>query len=61
VNPVQAERLVDLALQQGWPRPDERMIDLFCGVGKFSLPFDRRVKELIGNENVEAKTGRYVK
>lgn len=30
------------------------MIDLFCGVGTFSLPFASRVKELAGIELVEA-------
>lgn len=54
VNPVQAERLVAIALDQGQPQPDERMIDLFCGVGTFSLPFARRTKEVIGIEIVEA-------
>jgi len=54
VNPVQAERLVDIALRQARPQPDERMIDLFCGVGTFSLPFARRVRGLIGIEIVEA-------
>ncbi len=29
------------------------MIDLFCGVGTFSLPFARRVRELVGIEIVE--------
>ncbi len=53
VNPMQAERLVTLALEQSRPKPDERMIDLFCGVGTFSLPFARRVRELIGIEIVE--------
>ena len=54
VNPVQAARLVEIALQQGNPQPDERVIDLFCGVGTFSLPFAKRSKELVGIEIVEA-------
>ena len=29
------------------------MIDLFCGVGTFSLPFANKVKELVGIEIVE--------
>ena len=52
-NPVQAQKLVDLALEMGEPKQDERMIDLFCGVGTFSLPFAARVKELAGIEIVE--------
>jgi 23S rRNA (uracil1939-C5)-methyltransferase len=52
-NPVQAQKLVDLALEMGNPQKDEKMIDLFCGVGTFSLPFAARVKELSGIEIVE--------
>ncbi|WP_342514674.1 23S rRNA (uracil(1939)-C(5))-methyltransferase RlmD [Sporosarcina sp. FSL K6-1522] len=52
-NPVQAQKLVDLALEMGKPQEDEKMIDLFCGVGTFSLPFAARVKELAGIEIVE--------
>ncbi|QFF99214.1 23S rRNA (uracil(1939)-C(5))-methyltransferase RlmD [Psychrobacillus glaciei] len=52
-NPLQAQKLVDLALEMGKPKEDEKMIDLFCGVGTFSLPFAARVKELAGIEIVE--------
>ena len=31
-----------------------RVVDLFCGIGTFSLPFAAKVKELIGIEIVEA-------
>lgn len=52
-NPKQAQKLVDLALEMGKPQEEEKMIDLFCGVGTFSLPFAARVKELAGIEIVE--------
>ncbi|MGM8216422.1 23S rRNA (uracil(1939)-C(5))-methyltransferase RlmD [Bacillaceae bacterium W0354] len=52
-NPVQAEKLVELAIEMGEPKSDEKMIDLFCGVGTFSLPFASRVGELAGVEIVE--------
>ena len=52
-NPRQAERLVELAVEMAKPKATETMIDLFCGVGTFSLPFASRVKELIGVEIVE--------
>lgn len=52
-NPPQAQKLVDLAIEMGQPKKDEKMIDLFCGVGTFSLPFATRVKELSGIEIVE--------
>lgn len=52
-NPKQAEKLVELAIEMAEVGSDERMIDLFCGVGTFSLPFAKRVKELAGIEIVE--------
>lgn len=52
-NPVQAEKLVELALKMGEPKKHEKMIDLFCGVGTFSLPFAQKVKELAGIEIVD--------
>src|SRR5699024_11457705 len=45
-NPVQAEKLVELALDMAQPKKTEKMIDLFCGVGTFSLPFAERVGQL---------------
>ncbi|WP_409254305.1 23S rRNA (uracil(1939)-C(5))-methyltransferase RlmD [Bacillus sp. SCS-153A] len=53
-NPVQAQKLVDLAVEMGKPKKTEKMIDLFCGVGTFSLPFANRVGELAGIEIVES-------
>lgn len=52
-NPTQAQKLVDLAIEMGQPKKSEKMIDLFCGVGTFSLPFAARVGELAGIEIVE--------
>lgn len=52
-NPTQAQKLVDLAIEMGQPKKNEKMIDLFCGVGTFSLPFAKQVKELSGIEIVE--------
>ncbi|OFO55055.1 23S rRNA (uracil(1939)-C(5))-methyltransferase RlmD [Nosocomiicoccus sp. HMSC059G07] len=53
-NPRQAEKLVDLAIEFANPTKDQSMIDLFCGVGTFSLPFATRVKRLAGIEIVES-------
>ena len=53
-NPVQAKRLIELAIEMGAPKETEKMIDLFCGVGTFSLPFASRVKQLAGIELVES-------
>lgn len=52
-NPTQAQKLVELAIEMGDPKQTEKMIDLFCGVGTFSLPFASRVGKLAGIEIVE--------
>lgn len=52
-NPQQAEVLVEEALKMGEPKKSEKMIDLFCGVGTFSLPFAARTKVLAEVEIVE--------
>ncbi|MDH5162485.1 23S rRNA (uracil(1939)-C(5))-methyltransferase RlmD [Heyndrickxia oleronia] len=52
-NPTQAQKLVELAIEMGQPKESEKMIDLFCGVGTFSLPFASRVNKLAGIEIVE--------
>lgn len=53
-NPTQAQKLVELAVAMGEPKQTEKMIDLFCGVGTFSLPFASRVEKLAGIEIVES-------
>ncbi|QDP39277.1 23S rRNA (uracil(1939)-C(5))-methyltransferase RlmD [Radiobacillus deserti] len=52
-NPTQAQKLIDLAIEMGQPKKTEKMIDLFCGVGTFSLPFASKVEKLAGIEIVE--------
>lgn len=52
-NPVQAEKLVELALDMADVNKEMRVLDLFCGVGTFSLPLAKASKELAGIEIVE--------
>ncbi|WZU02153.1 methyltransferase domain-containing protein [Erysipelothrix sp. D19-032] len=52
-NPVQAEKLVDLALEMADVNDSMKMLDLFCGVGTFSLPFAAKSQSLVGIEIVE--------
>jgi 23S rRNA (uracil1939-C5)-methyltransferase len=42
--------MVDQALELLDPQLDEQVLDLFCGLGNFSLPLARRAREVLGLE-----------
>lgn len=42
--------MVDRALSLLEVRPDDRVLDLFCGLGNFTLPLARRVESVVGVE-----------
>ena len=46
--------MVDQALELLDPQADESVLDLFCGLGNFSLPLARRARDVLG---VEADAG----
>ena len=50
VNPVLNRALVDLAVDYLAPRPDEHVLDLFCGLGNFTLPLARKSRTILGVE-----------
>ncbi len=50
INLNQNRTLVNLALAQAELTGEESVLDLYCGMGNFSLPFARRVKSVIGVE-----------
>ena len=50
--------LIRRAMQLLDPRPGERIADLFCGLGNFSLPIARRGAQLIGVEGSDALVAR---
>lgn len=52
VNPPQAERLYDKALEYAAPGPDELAFDLYCGAGTISLCLARKAGRVIGAEIV---------
>ena len=50
--------LIRRSMQLLDPRPGERIADLFCGLGNFSLPIARRGARLIGIEGSDALVAR---
>jgi 23S rRNA (uracil1939-C5)-methyltransferase len=54
VNPATNRMLVRRALTLLDPRPGERVADLFCGLGNFTLPIARRGAHVVGVEGNEA-------
>ena len=54
VNPAINRMLVRRAVALLDPRPGERIADLFCGLGNFTLPLARRGARVVGVEGSEA-------
>jgi 23S rRNA (uracil1939-C5)-methyltransferase len=54
VNSGMNRRMIARALDLLDPQPDERVLDLFCGLGNFTLPVARRAGGVVGVEG-EAK------
>ncbi|NII10401.1 23S rRNA (uracil(1939)-C(5))-methyltransferase RlmD [Oleiagrimonas sp. C23AA] len=50
VNAGMNQRMIDHAMALLDPQPDDRVLDLFCGLGNFTLPVARRVAEVAGVE-----------
>lgn len=50
--------MVGRALDLLDPGPDERVLDLFCGLGNFTLPIARRAREAVGVECNEGLVAR---
>jgi 23S rRNA (uracil1939-C5)-methyltransferase len=50
INARLNERMVERALNLLRPGTDEDVLDLFCGLGNFSLPLARRARHVVGVE-----------
>ena len=50
VNPTINRAMVDQALALLQPTRDDRLLDLFCGLGNFTLPLARRAGSVVGVE-----------
>lgn len=58
VNSDINRRMVHFALEQLGAGPDDRVLDLFCGIGNFSLPLARSAKAVLGVEGETSLTQR---
>ncbi len=58
VNGELNRKMVDLALDLLDPQPEERVLDLFAGLGNFTLPIARRAFDVVGVEGDEAMVRR---
>ncbi len=54
INLAQNRQMVKTALAMSAPHPDWRVLDLYSGMGNFSLPFARRVDQLVAVESYQA-------
>ncbi|MFZ3511132.1 23S rRNA (uracil(1939)-C(5))-methyltransferase RlmD [Vibrio harveyi] len=52
VNQAVNQKMVAQAVEWLDPQSDERVLDLFCGLGNFSLPIAKRAKHVVGVEGV---------
>lgn len=50
VNSAINQRMVHFAIEQLNPGSEDRVLDLFCGIGNFSLPLARRSSQVLGVE-----------
>lgn len=53
VNTDINRKMVPYAIEMLQLEPDDRVLDLFCGLGNFTLPLARRAREVVGVEGSE--------
>ncbi|RWU21865.1 23S rRNA (uracil(1939)-C(5))-methyltransferase RlmD [Pseudomonas alkylphenolica] len=58
VNAEVNTAMIEQALAWLAPQADERVLDLFCGLGNFALPLARQAREVVAVEGVQAMVER---
>ncbi len=58
VNHMMNRSLVSRAIRMLGVKPSDRVLDLFCGIGNFTLPLARRAKSVLGIEGLASLTTR---
>jgi 23S rRNA (uracil1939-C5)-methyltransferase len=58
VNHLMNRALVSRAIRLLEVEPTDRVLDLFCGIGNFTLPLARKAKTVLGIEGLETLTNR---
>lgn len=58
VNAGMNARMIERTLELLQPEPQQRVLDLFCGLGNFTLPIARRVAHIVGVEGNAGLVGR---
>jgi 23S rRNA (uracil1939-C5)-methyltransferase len=61
VNAAINAELVATAVRFAAPQPNDRVLDLYCGLGNFSLPLAQRARELLGVEGEAGLVARAVR
>ena len=58
VNAALNQLMIDAAVTALEPQPTDAVLDLFCGVGNFSLPLARRSRRVVGVEGADELVAR---